>query len=187
MFNKNLANISEEELIEMIRQGNEHAFNVVYNMYWEEIFLYVIKVIKDEDTAKDIVQEIFVSFWAKHSELIIHKSLKAYLFTAARYKSLDFLQEVATRTKYNLQHLLFENFTDNSLIEDQDAKELREKMEVCLDNLPPKMKEVFELSRFEFLSHKEIATKLGISDQTVKKHIHKAIKEFRSRLKSLTS
>jgi RNA polymerase sigma-70 factor (ECF subfamily) len=187
MFNRNLANFSEGELIEMIRQGDEHAFNVVYNMYWEEIFFYVIKVIKDEDAAKDIVQEIFVSIWAKHSELTIHKSLKAYLFTAARYKSLDFLQEVATRTRYNLQRLLFENFTDNSLIEAQDAKELREKIDVCLDNLPPKMKEVFELSRFELLSHKEIAIKLGISDQTVKKHIHRAIKEFRSTLKNLRS
>lgn len=181
-----LAGFSEEELIAMIRKGNQHAFNVAYNTYWEELFLYVVRVIKDEDAAKDIIQEIFVSFWMKHPDLVIQKSLRAYLFTAARYKSLDFLQEAAARNRYSLQRLS-ENHSDNSLIEAQEAEEMRDRIEVCFDHLPPKMKRVFELSRIEFLSHKEIATRLGISDQTVRKHIHKALKEFRLKLKGLTS
>jgi len=182
-FNKTQL-FSDQILLEMLRVDKKRAFDAIYNKYWEAIFLYIARIIKDEEAAQDLIQEIFVSFWLRCEELEI-ESLKAYLYTAARYKSLTYIKENINRNNY--EELMSDFFSkyDESLEKNLEAKELAKFIDKQLENLPEKMREIYILSRKEMLSHKEISERLSISDKTVKKQIGNALKYFRLKLSDL--
>ena len=168
--------ISDHELLSLIKEGDRNAFKSIYEKYWQLLYVSACKILKDEDEAKDVVQEVFVSLLSKGGSLDVKGSVSNYLYTAVRYKVLDFISRRKVRTDYlgSLNdYISGGNYaTDRALIE----KEINAEVEKEIQNLPPKMKEVFELSRKADLSHKEIAETLNISDKTVKKQISNAIK-----------
>ncbi len=170
---------NEEELFRLLCLGDRNAFDQVYNSYWKRLFLYVVKVIQDEEAAQDIVQDIFVSLWLRREEISSQSSLSGYLFTAARFKGINFVQDQLKKGRHD-EHLIV-HFTSRqeSIDEVLEAKELKRLIDGELEKLPAKMREVFVLSRRDNLSHKEISAKLQISDKTVKKQINNALKHFR--------
>jgi RNA polymerase sigma-70 factor (ECF subfamily) len=172
--------ILEKELLELIRQDDKKAFDRIYALYWEKLFLYVAKIIRDEDDAYDIIQDVFVSLWTRRQDLKIEGSLNAYLFSAVRFKTLDYLHRSKRRVLLNLVH---EEYPEKiSVMEKYSAKELAIQINTRIQELPLKMKEVFLLSRNEEMSHKEISKMLSISDKTVKKQISNALKLLRFKL-----
>lgn len=175
---------SDQILLDMLKLDKRQAFDAIYNKYWEGIYLYIAKIIKDEEVAQDLLQEIFVSFWLRCEELEI-ESLKAYLFTAARYRSLTYIKQNIKQNNYEESMTEFFSQHDNSLEENIEAKELANFIDDQLQHLPDKMREIYVLSRKELLSHKEISERLSISDKTVKKQIGNALKFFRLRLSDL--
>ena len=172
----------DEYLIAMLANNKEKAFNAIYDLYWEKLYLYIFKVIKDDEAAQDITQEILVSLWLRSEKLTGVKSLSAYLFTAAKYKSFTYIRDNLQKNNYEQSLTDFISVYDNSLVENFEAKELDNIINKEIENLPSKMKEVYVLSRKENLSHKEISEKLAISDKTVKKQIGNALKLFRIKL-----
>jgi RNA polymerase sigma-70 factor (ECF subfamily) len=172
---KNL-DIADNELLALFKDGDQVAFKMIYERYWQVLYVAACKVIKDEEEAKDVVQEVFISLLNKRSELRVHSTLSSYLYSAVRYKVFDQISRQKVRSAYADSFSEFasqsEYSTDRALLE----KEIHAEMEKEIQNLPGKMKEVFELSRKEELSHKEIAETLNISDKTVKKQISNAIK-----------
>lgn len=167
--------INDTDLLTLFRGGDSAAFKIIYERYWQLLYVAVYKVIKDEEEAKDVVQEVFISFLNRGTALEINGSLSSYLYTAVRYKVFDLISKKKVRADYldSLNdYAETDNTTDQALIE----KEIRTEIEKEIQNLPAKMKEVFELSRKAELSHKEIAETLNISDKTVKKQINNAIK-----------
>ncbi|MNK06420.1 RNA polymerase sigma factor SigM [compost metagenome] len=175
---------SDQILLDMLKLDKRQAFDAIYNKYWEGIYLYIAKIIKDEEAAQDLLQEIFVSFWLRCEELEI-ESLKAYLFTAARYRSLTYIKQNIKKNNYEESMSEFFSQHDHSLEQNIDAKELANFIDDQLQLLPEKMREIYVLSRKELLSHKEISERLSISDKTVKKQIGNALKIFRLRLSDL--
>ncbi|SOD18292.1 RNA polymerase sigma-70 factor [Pedobacter xixiisoli] len=175
---------SDQILLDMLKLDKRQAFDAIYNKYWEGIYLYIAKIIKDEEVAQDLLQEIFVSFWLRCEELEI-ESLKAYLFTAARYSSLTYIKQNIKKNNYEESMSEFFSQHDHSLEQNIDAKELANFIDDQLQHLPEKMREIYVLSRKELLSHKEISERLSISDKTVKKQIGNALKIFRLRLSDL--
>ncbi|RYG20563.1 MAG: RNA polymerase sigma-70 factor [Chitinophagaceae bacterium] len=169
----------EENLFQLLCQGNQNAFDEVYSRYWQRLFLYVVKVIKDKDAAQDIVQEIFVSLWLRKSEIAKQNSLSGYLFTAARFKGINFVQDQLKKGKHVESLITHFSARQDTLNEAMEAKELNSLIDVELEKLPEKMRQVFVLSRKDNLSHREISDKLQISDKTVKKQINNALKHFR--------
>lgn len=172
----NNLDVSDNDLLTLFKGGDQAAFKLIYERYWQLLYVAACRVIKDEDEAKDVVQEVFISLLSKGADLQIHGHLSNYLFTAVRYKVFDFISRKKVRTNYldSLNDFLSRGdySTDRALLE----KEINAEMEKEIQNLPVKMKEVFELSRKAELSHKEIAEMLNISDKTVKKQISNAIK-----------
>lgn len=168
--------LGDNELLSAFKNGDQSAFKLLYERYWQLLYVSACKVIKDEDEAKDIVQEVFISLLNKGREVNIHGSIANYLYTAVRYKVLDAISRQKVRTDYadSLEDFISaKNYsTDQTLLE----KEITVEIEKEIQNLPLKMREVFELSRKDDLSHKEIAKILHISDKTVKKQISNAIK-----------
>ena len=166
----------DNELLSAFKMGDKSAFKLLYERYWQLMYVSACKVIRDEEEAKDIVQEVFISMLHKGDELNIQGSIANYLYTAVRYKVLDAISKQKVRTDYADSLTDFASIhnysTDRILLE----KEITREIEKEIQNLPVKMKEVFELSRKDNLSHKQIADILKISDKTVKKQISNAIK-----------
>lgn len=173
---------SDAALLDLFRSGNMQAYEELYQRYWSLLYIAAYKVLRQEEDAKDIVQEIFLSLLQKGAQLELSTSFSGYLYTSVRYKVLDRIRHLEVKERYfnSLQHYADTNeqTADSRILE----RELQEKMEQAMDLLPDKMRTVFELSRNEELSHREIAHLLQISDKTVKKQIANALKMLRIKL-----
>lgn len=173
---------SDVALLELFQSGDMNAYEEIYRRYWSLLYISSCKILRGEDDAKDIVQEVFVSFLHKGRDLQLTTSLASYLYAATRYKVLDRIKHLQVKDQYlnslgdfaEAAHTL----TDDRLLE----KEFVARMEKAIQQLPDKMRVVFELSRHEDLSHKEIARLLNISDKTVKKQISNALKVLKVKL-----
>nr|WP_121269560.1 RNA polymerase sigma-70 factor [Pedobacter schmidteae] len=183
MQEQDLSRIPDDELLLLFKAGDRHAYEQIYQRYWAIMYVYARKILADEDDAQDIIQEVFTYLWHKGTELTIKTSLSLYLYTSVRYRIFDLLDHRKVRTDYQtyLQQFIKEGeyITDDQLRE----RELVAVIEKEVAALPPKMREMFEMSRNEGFSHKEIADKLGVSDLTVKKQVSNAVKILKGKLK----
>ncbi|QNN42162.1 RNA polymerase sigma factor [Pedobacter roseus] len=175
--------LSDHELFVLMQDGDKYAFEEIYERFNGLLYIYACKMVPDREDARDIVQEIFVYLWS-NPNIKIKSQLSGYLYTAVRYKVFDWLDKNKSRSNY-LQSL--ENFADqgdyvtDNYIREREFASIIEK-EVSL--LPPKMRLIFEMSRQQHLSQKEIADILHLSDKTVKKQMSNALKVLRLKLTS---
>ncbi|WP_017257165.1 RNA polymerase sigma-70 factor [Pedobacter arcticus] len=178
-------NLDDSSLLTLLQQGNEQAFSQIYERYKGVLYIHAVKMIKDRDEAQDVVQELFTKLWNKRETISINTTLSAYLYTAVRNRILDIFshEKVVAIHQQSLQIFIKqgEYQIDNYIRE----KELALIIESEIATLPPKMREVFELSRKAHLSYLQIADQLNISENTVRKHITKALKRLRSKLQLL--
>ncbi|WP_104385421.1 RNA polymerase sigma-70 factor [Sphingobacterium sp. HMA12] len=176
--------LSDKELIALVLKKDEQAFGLLYERYFPLLFIYANKIISDEEVVKDILQDVFVSLWSK-TRLEINTSFSSYIYAAVRFQLFDYIDKQKVRQGYadSLQHFLDrgEYATDNYLLE----KELQQQIEKEIMNLPPKMREIFILSRQEEKSYEEIARQSNVSLNTVRKQVSNALKIMRSKFTSL--
>lgn len=176
-------NISDNELVVLLKKGDDYAFSEIYSRYWEKMAAYAIRLVKSEDEGADIVQEIFVSLWKRREVIEIKGTLAAYLIKSTRNLSLKYIEKNITKHHF-LDHLsehakeLFSDFQD-----DISFTELQVHVDKVIADLPSKMKRIYLLSRDEQLSHREIALQLGIAEGTVKKQISNALKIISTAIK----
>jgi RNA polymerase sigma-70 factor (family 1) len=164
-------------LLQQIEQGNESAFNLLFEKYWEKAYSDAYKRIKEYDAAKDIVQEIFTHIWINREKVHI-ENLPAYLHVAIRNKVIKYV------TKQKLTHPFFDILNNipekNSLADAQLLwKEFFKSYEALLESLPPKRQIIFRLRYQEDLSTKDISMQLGITRKTVQNQLGKAIETLK--------
>ncbi|SHN31709.1 RNA polymerase sigma-70 factor, ECF subfamily [Cyclobacterium lianum] len=168
---------NDQQLLDSLReQADPKAFEAIYDKHFDALFVYVYKVMQDRATAEDLVQNVFFSLW-KNAATCKVKELKPYLFGAARLQ----MAKEFRRSKCNaaqLEYLRQIQATHNTE-EYLAAEETRKRVLHVIQGLPQKCRHVFEMSRFGFLSNREIAGKLGISVFTVENHIKKALSHLR--------
>jgi RNA polymerase sigma-70 factor (ECF subfamily) len=173
---------TDAELAGFLKLGDKAAFTEIYDRYNGLLYIYACKIVKDEDVAEDLVQELFIYLWNKRQAINFKSSIASYLYSAVRYKFFDLLDKQKVQTDYVQAFQLFldqgEYVTDNYILE----KELSATIEKEIANLPAKMREVFLLSRKEHLSNKEIAERLHISEKTVKNQVSTALKTLKLKL-----
>ncbi|WP_432711808.1 RNA polymerase sigma factor [Pedobacter sp.] len=172
----------DKDLIALCKKGDPLAFKQIYEQYWQLLYIAAFKVLKDEDEAKDVVQEVFISFIDRAGLFEIQTSIAGYLYTAVRYKVLDFISRKKIRENHvaSITTFLEENTyrADHHVIEKETIAEIEREIQF----LPTKMRQIFELSRKEHLTYKEIADRLNLSDKTVKKQINNALKILKPKL-----
>jgi len=176
---------TDHQLTDLLAKKNGEAFSEIYNRYWAVIFRHARRMTKDDDLAKDVVQDVFVSLWDKAMDIQLEGSLSSYLYATARNKILNIYDRTRVKNKYiaSLEHFMKngENITDHLLRE----RLLASKIEQEISLLPKKMRQVFEMSRKSNMTYKQIAENLNISDKTVKKQMSNAIKILRLKLGAL--
>ena len=168
-------NIKDSDLLKRIKQGEEPAFRMLFDKYYKQVCYAAYTTYADEHKAKDFAQEVFLSLWKRRNELKIQVSIAAFLKRAAIYKAIDYIR--AQRLDFEKENVLHRKETNSG--EQTEYKELKELIHRTVENLPERCRIIFFMSRFEKLSHKEIATRLAISEKTIENQITKALKILR--------
>ncbi|QNK63471.1 RNA polymerase sigma-70 factor [Pedobacter sp. PAMC26386] len=172
---------SDYELVALLKQQDHCSFTEIYRRYWAVLFRHARRMLADEAEASDIIQDIFTLIWTKSADIEISTSLSSYLYSSVRYKVFTRIN----RSKLKNAHLdSLEEFISGGVYSTDEwmqEKELTASIESEVSRLPAKMREIFELSRKEYLSYQEIAEKLSITDHTVRKQISNALKVLRTK------
>lgn len=173
---------SDIDLITRMQLGDREAFAEIYNKYSSLLYLHARRMLGNRDEARDIVQEVFVSFWNKANDIDALSNINAYLYRSTRNGVLNLIRKEKSKSNYITELGDFFDRGEYSTDAQVNFNELKRLIDQEVLRLPEKMRQVFEMSRRENLSHTEISRKLNISDLTVKKQISKAIHILRRRL-----
>lgn len=173
---------TDQDLAALLKAGDQYAYTEVYERYKRLLYLFAFKRLGDREEVKDIVHEIFLSLWYNKEQLNLSYSLTTYLHSAVRNKIVDVMAHKQVSARYaesfNTYRASGQSTTDHLVRQ----KELTALIEKEIAALPVKMRQVFELSRNGNYSRKQIAEELGLSEETVKSHMHHAMKILKVKL-----
>lgn len=182
MGNKLHGQLSDNELIALLQADDGYAYTEIYNRYKRLLYTHAYQRLRNEQEVDDIIHDLFAVLWAKRNSIEFKANLAGYLYTSVRNRILDYISHKQVESAYisSFQKFLDEpvSFADYLLRENQ-LKELVDK-EIAL--LPEKMREIFQFSRKDGYSHREIAEMLGVSEKTVKNQVNNALKILRVKL-----
>lgn len=156
-----------------------NTYEMVFKEFYAPLTIYAHTIVKDRDESEDIVQSVFADLWSQRSKLKIHTSLKAFLYKAVYFKSLNHIKHKKVVTRHELS-------VDKNVSLDYDPaleSELSHKIKTTIEGLPPQCQKIFIMSRHQGLKYKEIAQKLELSQKTIEHQMGKALRVLRSELK----
>ncbi|WET04992.1 RNA polymerase sigma-70 factor [Flavobacterium sp. YJ01] len=173
------ANHSEKLLVSELKNGNEKAFRQLFDLYYQDIYGYSISLLKSKEAAEENVQDVFMKVWLNRENLNIEQSFKAYIFTIARNQAFNVLNKAANEILLK-EAVFYESqksheYGDYS-IREADCKKLQKQ---AIKQLPPKRRQIFKMSRKKGMSYEEISQELGISINTVRNQMSKALESMR--------
>lgn len=171
--------LTDDELVTLLRQGDEQAFAQIYKRYAEKLAGFAGAKLYNLDDARDILHDLFVKLWEGREQLHITSNLQSYLFAVVRHRIVDKIRKNVTREEYASVVQSFGEFCDSDTDKQLELKELKQTVDRSLEQLSPRIKEIYKLSREEGLSNREIAEKLNLSEQTVKNQLSAALKHLR--------
>ncbi|WP_120336612.1 RNA polymerase sigma factor [Sphingobacterium siyangense] len=170
-------------ILHKLSRGNQIALRVLYDKYAQMVYQFALHILKDEHIAEEIVQDTFLQLWDSREKIDIDSNIRTFIYVISRNKCFNRLKQLK---RY---HSLFEPLCSegsHDCISEQDPlaeKEVNEALEQLVQKLPKKQQLVFRMSRFEGLSHQEIAQQLSISTNTVKNHLVSSLKFIKEELK----
>lgn len=177
-----MTSVTLKEIIEAFSRGDVSAFDEIYNRYVNVIFHFAYSLTKDNDLAQEITQEVFVKFWENRQKFYAINSPKSYLMTMIKNQLLNHYRDEALRKKH-FEAVARDMETVDRGEDSNDAYALSDDYmrmaELAITLLPPKRRRIFEMSRKESKTYKQIAAELGLSKTVVKKQILLALKNIR--------
>lgn len=179
----NFSACSDQQIFELVCQGEERALQHLMHRFWQPLFKTASVTMQDPQVCQELVQNVFINIWRNREKISLKYSIKTYLFGCIRY-------EVFRSVKKTMNHVEFKNLDEqyvdsfNPLLKMEYA-ELLDYLDLMINQLPDKCKEIFYLSRMEQLSHKEIAAKLNISVKTVENQISIALKRLKQAMQHM--
>ena len=161
--------------------ADQRVFESLFSTHYEPLCRYATKIIGDKDDAEEVVQQVFYKLWEKRQERAIQTAVHSYLFRAVKNACLNQQQHEKVKREYVAYTATYNN--EIAVEDNLEIKELEQKIALAIQRLPEGCREIFEMSRNENLSYKEIAEKRGISIKTVENQMGKALKLLREELK----
>lgn len=170
----------EKELLVQLKQDSESAFEELYKLYSARLFGNLLKLVKSEIDAQEILQDVFIKIWDNRQQIDTDKSFRSYLFKIAENKVYDLFRKIS-RDKKREEALLSIATSEYVHIEETILnKESTALLNKAIESLPPQRQQIFRLCKLEGKSYKEVSETLGISVSTISDHIVKATKSIRS-------
>ena len=177
-----LQELTDTQLLSLINEGNQLAFNQIYFRYWKRLYAYGFNILNDKGLTQDALHEVFTVIWTKREQLEIG-NLKNYLFNAVRNNAISTLRKERFT---ELHHGILQNLKGSSEAEQNfDLNDLKSTINIAVQDLPKICRTIFYLSRFHDYSVSEIATQLNISKRTVENNLSIALKHLRGSLTTL--
>jgi RNA polymerase sigma-70 factor (family 1) len=174
--------IPETVLVQRLREADEAAFRRVYEMYKSKLYWYCLKFVKSSEIVEEIVQDVFVKLWEHKEFLQPDTSLGAFLYTLAKHRVLNHIKKEALHTSYIKEKIFTTNTSGNPTESEVEYADYMEAANIAITRLPAQRQLIFKMSRQEEMSNQEIAVALGISKNTVKVQLVKALKTLRTSL-----
>lgn len=172
--------LTDLELIEQIKNNKLEAFNKLFLHYYQSLCRYACNIVNDETASEDLVQDLFIHIWENRQQMNIHSSVKAFLYTSIRNRSINFLK--SKKARKNNEGSYSESVPEISENIEVETNESLEIIEQAVNNLPEKCREIFLLNRQQNMKYHEIATHLSISPKTVENQMGIALKKLREYL-----
>lgn len=164
--------------IEALKRSDETTFKKIFFDYHQKIYFYIVAKTRSNYLAEEVTQLTFIKLWNYRSSISANMPLSGQLFRIAITTLIDLLRKNSSQSKM-FNATAFEARFVNNVPHTIEAKELQSKLDSELKKMPPMRRKVFQLSRFERKSHREISQMLSVSEKTVENHISLAIKQLR--------
>ncbi len=171
--------MNEKGILKDILNGVESSFEEAFRSLYAPLCGYSQKYLKDQESAEEIVQDVFCNLWEKRGSIKITTSLSSYLYTSVRNRCLNEIRRLKNVDTEGVDDGKIGGWDDNSI----EALELDQKIEDAIAQLPEMSRRVFELSRFEGKKYKEISEELSIGVKAVEANMSRALKKLREDLK----
>lgn len=173
--------MTDSELLGQLRNGSEDAYDAIFRAYYPRLVRFAEAMLGERAPAEELAQDVMLELWRRRQTITVDTSLQGYLFRAARNRTLNYIrhEKVIQRGAAFAAHDMVSAPTgDRELVQDEIDAALAH----ALDTLPPRCREVFELSRVQGLKYAEIASTLGISIKTVEAQMGKALRILREQM-----
>ena len=174
---------TEKKLLALISKGDEKAFQSIFTSYYEQLFNYILSIVKSKQVAEELVMDVFLKIWLGKEIIPRIEKFNAFIFRVAHNKSIDFLRSVARDPKF--QDLLWEQIQLSNNTHADSIMMVREyeaKLREAVSLLSPQKKKIYQMSRDENMTHDDIAVQLNLSRHTINNHIVEAQRFIRTYL-----
>jgi len=170
----------EKQLLDELRAGSEAAFTQLYRMYSVRLYYNILALVKDENVAEELVQDVFSKIWRKRERISVEKTFAAYLFITGRNRVYDFFQQLTRDHKLysRVKQLAVEHYSP--IEEALSARENAELLYKAIASLPPQRRRAFELCKIEGRSYRQASEIMGVSLSTLKDHMSNALEAIRT-------
>ncbi len=173
---------SESNLIDLIREGNERAFDQAFILHFKKLHAYARTFVRDGEIAEELVQNVFCRVWEKRTQLNADGYLRSYLYRAVHNECLNHLKHQKVRESFSVHYSKQMEHNEADLSNEIHAGELQKQVHRAVNELPEQCRAIFQMSRFEQLKYHQIAEQLNISVKTVENQMGKALKILRVKL-----
>lgn len=177
---------TDQELLAKIAIGDHRAFRVVYDRHYHHLYAFVLKILKSNTLAEEIIQEVFLKLWTQGSKVTAINHVESYLVTIARNRCYDELRRNKLRAHINLEDLGSEYEAHNETEESIYLNDTRRVIEDAIDKLPPQQRSVYRLCHVEGYKYDEAAKELNLSVDTVQSYMKLALRNLRQQLSQNT-
>lgn len=175
----------EHVLIGALKKGSQEAFDEIYGMYAKRLLAYCKQYTKSQEDAEEIVQDVFVRLWNNRTSIRQEETLRSLLFIITKHYLINAYRAKVNSPVYEDYLACRAELTSSTTSCPLEYEDFLQKLQCALKNLPPAQRKIIELSRLKELSNKDVAEKLGVSEQTVKNQLSQGLKNLREELSKI--
>ncbi|MEO8763004.1 MAG: RNA polymerase sigma-70 factor [Ginsengibacter sp.] len=178
----NTRTLNERDLVVLLNGGNDKAFEKLYNLYSVRLLGYLIRLVKSETFACELLHDVFVKIWNCRKGIDPDQSFRPYLFRVAENLVCDFFRKAAREKRLHTELINSASGNYLHIEENFSSKESAQLLREVIDHLPPRRRQVLQLIKIEERTYEEVSQLLNISPSTISDHIVKATKFIRQQL-----
>lgn len=171
------------DLWSQVVADNQHAYALLHKDLYPGLYNYLLQMVKDEEIANDLLQELFVKLWHKRKQIKVINNVKAYFFTACRSMAINHFRKIKTQIS-KLEYLAQTEFTfspEDILVAAEEGTHLKNTMDIALNALPARQREIIYLKYYQEMEYSKIAEITGIRYQSVTNHVFRALETLRAK------
>ncbi len=177
--------VHKQEFIEKIRQGDEEAFEQLFNEHYLKLSRFAWRYVKSKAVAEELAQDVFADIWDEHTEWQPAGPIRTYLYQVVKNKAIDYLRHRQVQREYDPQWMEEQEQPAVHFEDPAEKEQIQEAIKREIEALPARSKMIFKLHRYDGLTYKEIAEVMDISIKTVESQMTRTLKRLRERLSHL--